>query len=75
MAIVIEEYEEDGRHLVKTYSDSGRYIERDGIEYSEAIDFAEFGYVYTEGRYIEEEDIDEQDDKAKAFDILIGVEE
>jgi hypothetical protein len=35
-------------NLVRTYSDKGVYIERDGIQYSEAIDIAEFNYEYTE---------------------------
>lgn len=29
-------------------SDSGFYIERDGVQYSEAIDPSEFGRTYTE---------------------------
>lgn len=37
-----------GRAFVKTYSDEGFMIERDGVRYSEAIDPAEFGRVYTE---------------------------
>lgn len=37
-----------GRAFVKTYSDQGMMVERDGVRYSEAIDPAEFGRVYTE---------------------------
>jgi hypothetical protein len=37
-----------GRAFVKTYSDEGFMIERDGVRYSEAIDPAEFGRVYVE---------------------------
>lgn len=37
-----------GRDFVKTYSDLGMMVERDGVRYSEAIDPAEFGRVYTE---------------------------
>ena len=37
-----------GRAFVKTYSDEGFMVERDGVRYSEAIDPAEFGRVYTE---------------------------
>ena len=37
-----------GRKFVKTYSDTGMLIERDGVKYSEAIDPAELGRVYTE---------------------------
>lgn len=28
----------NGRHLTRTYSDSGYYIQRDGVRYTEAID-------------------------------------
>ena len=38
----------NGRAFVRTYSDSGYMIERDGVLYSEAYDPAEFGRVYTE---------------------------
>jgi hypothetical protein len=34
--------------FVKTYSDIGMMIERDGVRYSEAIDPAELGRKYTE---------------------------
>ena len=34
--------------LIKTYSDSGMMIERDGVRYSEAIDPAELNRQYTE---------------------------
>ena len=37
-----------GKYFVKTYSDAGYMVERDGVRYSEAIDPAEFGRVYTE---------------------------
>ena len=40
--------EEFKNNLVRTYSDKGVYIERDGVQYSEAIDIAEFNYEYTE---------------------------
>lgn len=38
----------NGKAFVKTYSDIGMKVERDGIPYAEAIDPAEFGRVYTE---------------------------
>lgn len=37
-----------GREFIKTYSDEGFMIERDGVRYSEAIDPSEFGRQYTE---------------------------
>lgn len=38
----------DGVVLNRTYSDTGMMIERDGVQYSEAIDPAELGREYTE---------------------------
>lgn len=49
----------NGREFIKTYSDAGMMVERDGVRYSEAIDPAEFGRVYTEtDEPIEGEDTD-----------------
>ena len=66
----------NGKAFVKTYSDSGYMIERDGIRYSEAIDPAEYGRTYTETDeripYDEESEIEQ---KAAAYDILTGVSE
>lgn len=38
----------NGRELIRTYSDEGFMIERDGVRYSEAIDPPEFGRQYIE---------------------------
>ena len=46
--IVTETLTIDGRQFVKTYSDSGYMVERNGARYSEAVDPAEFGRVYKE---------------------------
>ena len=46
--IIRENMNIGGRAFVKTYSDAGFMVERDGVRYSEAIDPAEFGRVYTE---------------------------
>lgn len=48
--IVTELYLErpDGTRLVRTYSNAGKYITRDGEIYEEAIDPEEFGRVYEE---------------------------
>lgn len=50
MAIITEHYKirEDGVVLVRTYSDKGMKIEREGVRYEEAIDPAELNRVYTE---------------------------
>lgn len=47
----------NGKEFVKTYSDQGYMVEREGVRYSEAIDPAEFGRTYTEtDEPIEEDD-------------------
>lgn len=75
--IIQEHFDVNGRDFVRTYSDSGRYVVRDGVSYSEACDPAEFGRTYTEGDLIpdEERDMEELADKAEAYDILTGVSE
>lgn len=49
-----------GRAFVKTYSDAGMMVERDGVRYSEAIDPAEFGrqYIETDEPIEKEEDLE-----------------
>lgn len=48
--IITEHYKtrNDGVNLVRTYSDNGCLIERDGILYEEAIDPEKSGRTYTE---------------------------
>lgn len=74
--IVQEHFDVNGRDFIRTYSDSGHYVVRDGVEYNEACDPAEFGRTYTEGELIPpEERVDEMAAKAEAYDILTGVSE
>lgn len=71
--IVKENIEISGKSFVKQYSDSGYMVERDGAQYSEAIDPAEFGRTYTETDIpIEGEPISDIEQKAAAFDYLTG---
>ena len=66
----------DGVILNKTYSDAGRYVVRDGAVYDVAIDPADLNRQYTEGDIIPEEtDMTEIEEKAKAYDVLMGVSE
>lgn len=46
--IVTEKITINGKEFVRTYSDKGFLIERDGALYSEALDPARYGRVYTE---------------------------
>lgn len=50
MAIITEYFRTrtDGVVLNRTYSDIGMMVERDGVRYSEAVDPAELGRIYTE---------------------------
>ena len=43
-----EVIEINGTQYRKTYSDSGYYIERDGMRFSEAVDVIGADFVYTE---------------------------
>ena len=64
----------NGRHLTSTYSDSGYYIQRDGVRYAEAIDPEDSGRTYTETDVpIEGAATTEMEEKAAAYDILTGV--
>ena len=66
--IVTENYQINGVDFVRTYSDAGRYVVRDGISYEEACDPAEYGRTYTEGDVIPETDTD----AAEILDIILG---
>lgn len=46
--IVTEKVTINRKEFVRTYSDKGLLIERDGVCYSEALDLAAFGRTYTE---------------------------
>lgn len=63
----------NNRAFVRTYSDSGFMVERDGVRYSEAIDPAEFNREYTETDEPIYPDMSETEEKARAYDILAGV--
>lgn len=71
--IVQETYELNGRQFVRTYSDANRYVVRDGIEYGEANDPAEFGRTYTEGNLMTDEEI--ESNAQEILDIIMGVSE
>ena len=40
------------KQFIRTYSDTGRYVVRDGISYEEACDPVKFGRTYIEGDVI-----------------------
>lgn len=66
----------NGKSFVRTYSDSGYMVERDGVRYSEAIDPAHLNRTYTETTEpVEGGELTETEQKAKAYDIIMGVDE
>ena len=71
--IVQEHFDVDGRDFIRTYSDAGRYVVRDGESYSEACDPAEFARVYTEGDPMPSEETAAQAEEV--LNILMGVSE
>ena len=68
MGIVTEYYKTrpDGVVLVRTYSDAGKLLERDGVLYQEAIDPESGGRVYSESDEVEALSAEE------ALEILTG---
>ena len=72
--IITENVTINNRDFIRTYSDEGRYVVRDGVSYSEAIDPIGTGRAYTEGEIMPEEvtDMTEVEAKAAAYDILVG---
>lgn len=66
----------NGRQLQRTWSDAGFLIERNGAQYSEAVDPIDSGRTYTETEVpMETEPMTETEEKAMAYDILTGVAE
>lgn len=57
--IITENIVINGTEFVRTYSDKGYYVEREGVQYSEAIDPFDSGREYIETDVVVENDIDE----------------
>ena len=66
--IITENYQINGVDFVRTYSDAGRYVVRDGISYEEACDPAEFDRTYTEGDLIP----DTESNAEELLNIILG---
>ena len=65
--------EHDGVEFIRTWSDSNRYVCREGQQWTEANDPAEFNRTYTEGDIIAEEDSSSLSAEA-ALSIITGGE-
>ena len=76
MAIKTENITIHDEPFVRTYSDEGRFVVRDGIAYREALDPVEYANtrIYTEGDLIPDDDVTDED-YAQAGRILLGVSE
>lgn len=71
--IKIETVTINNKEFQHTYSNEGYKIERDGIIYDDAIDPIDSGRIYTETtEKIESEELSEIEQKAQAYDILVG---
>lgn len=57
-----------GVALTRAYSDGGFYIERDGIEYAEAIDPTELNRQYTETEHL----IEDEEATAEDYEAALG---
>ena len=75
--IITENIIINGREFVRAYSDKGMMVERDGARYSEAVDPVEFSRQYIETDEPIEDSKEEPsiEEKAQAYDILLGLEE
>lgn len=66
--IVQTHFDVNGRDFIRTTSDSGRYVVREGVSYSEACDPAEFGRTYIEGDLMPVDDAE----AAEILGIILG---
>lgn len=64
-----------GETYLKTYSDNGMMIERDGVKYDEAIDPVGSNRIYSESSDAINVAPTKEEEKAVAYDILLGLEE
>ena len=61
----------NGIEYLRTFSTLGYMIERDGVQYSDAVDLVSSKHEYTETN-IKNNNIGEIEEKAEAYDILMG---
>ena len=72
--IITETFYIGDKEFTRTYSDSNRYVVRDGASYEEACDPAEFNRTYTEGEVIPLEEEPTEADYSQIGRIMMGVE-
>ena len=69
--IITEKIVINGTEFVRTYSDKGYYVEREGVQYSEAIDPINSDRVYTETDVSVEDDVIDEDIPAEELKAMI----
>ncbi len=72
--LITETFYIGSREFIRTRSDAGKYVVRNGVSYTEACDPAEFQRQYEEGELIPDME-PSLIEKAQAYDILTGVNE
>lgn len=72
--IITETMTIDNNEFIRTYSDAGRYVVRDGVSYEEAVDPVGFDRTYTEGELIPDQ-MPTDETYAQIGRIMMGVEE
>lgn len=61
----------NGVEFTRTYSDDNRYVVRDGAEYVEACDPAEYNRTYTEGKTMSASDTGSVDAE-EILNVILG---
>lgn len=75
--IITETVTLKGNTFIRTYSDGGYMIKQDGTDevYAEAYDPVDSSRTYTETDESIESNLTEIEEKARAYDIIMGVSE
>ena len=68
--ILTEKMTINGKSFVRTWSDAGKMVEREGVSYAEAIDPAQMGRTNTETDIPIEDDVEAEE----ILNILLGGE-
>lgn len=70
--IIKETFYVGDRQFNRIYSDSNRYVVRDGVSYEEACDPVELNREYTEGDLIQQEPEQAEASAQEILNILLG---
>lgn len=75
--VIYEEYGTNplGVELIRAYSDAGFYIEREGLEYEEAIDPKSEHRTYTETEHVIEDEATADDYESALTSLGVNIDE